>query len=151
MKEHHGTYNQGVLATAIIRYAKDHGGLLPPAETWCDELMAHDNTLTKSSFAHPDREGYNLSGACSYAFNSNLGGKRLSDIPDHVILLFEADGGWNLNGTGELLKTRYRKHGYIAVVFANKQMRDYWYEYKQIRCFDKYGRRMYYENPRWKP
>jgi len=92
-----------------------------------------------------------LNGECHFAFNKNLSGLPMTDIPGDVVFLFEADGDWNLNGTHELLKTRYRERGCIWVLFADQTTANYWYYKKAIRKFDLKGTYMYYEKPRWKP
>jgi hypothetical protein len=94
---------------------------------------------------------FHFKGTCQFAFNRNLSGLRLVDLPRDVVLIFEADGEWNLNGTGELLKTRYREKGCIAVLFADQTIGDYWYYMRAVRKFAKSGKTMYYEKPRWEP
>lgn len=75
----------------------------------------------------------------------------LSDIPENVILVFEADGNWNLAGGPELLKTRRSEHGYVAMFFADGTTGNYWFYTNSVRKFSPKGTHMYYEKPRWKP
>lgn len=153
-KEWTGLYNLELLGKEMIRYAEDNNGCLPVAEKWCDSLMEHNENLTRENFKHPQPEIFgdifDFKGECQFAFNKNLSGIRLADIPGDVVLVFEADGDWNLNGTDELLKTRYREQGYINILFTNGKMADYWFYKSAIRKFDK-RRGMYYEKPRWNP
>lgn len=146
-----GLYNLEMLGKELIRYTKDHEGCLPVGERWCDLLMEHNENLTEENFRHPKADLFRLKGECHFAFNKNLSGMRLTDIPDNVVLIFESDGDWNLNGTGELLKTRYDEHGYIAMLFVDQTVRYYWYYMQAVRKFDPKGTYMYYEKPRWKP
>ncbi len=148
-KENTGEYNLVVLGRSLQSYAKANGGYLPLSDQWADLLMQHDPQLTKGNFKHPQPDRFQLKGVCHFALNRYVGGKRLADIPGNVVLLFEADGDWNLNGTGELLKTRYRERGYVTLLFVDQSKADYWYCVKTIRKFNKHG--MYYEQPRWSP
>ena len=166
-KEWTGLYNLELLGKELIRYAKDND-CLPVADKWCDELMEHNPELSKENFMHPQhpklpkenykftppdnlRDIFDFKGQCQFAFNKNLSGVKLSDVSQNTVLLFEADGGWNLNGTEELLKTRYREKGCIAVLLVNQTVSNYWYYMQAMRKFDPKGTYMYYEKPRWKP
>jgi len=154
-REWTGLYNIELLGKELVKYAKDNGGRLPVADQWCDLLIEYNKNLTKENFRHPQPEIFgdifDFKGDCQFAFNKNLSGMRLADIPDDVILLFEADGPWNLNGTAELLKTRYREKGYIAMLFVDQSVRNYWYYKQSVRKFGPKGAYMYYEKPRWQP
>ena len=116
--------------------------------------MEHNKELTEENFKHPQPEEFagmlNFKGECQFAFNSNLSGMRLEDIPTDVVLLFEADGAWNLTGTSELLATRYREKGYIAILSVDQTTANYWYYMSAARMFTKDGKHMYYVEPRWK-
>jgi hypothetical protein len=100
-----GKYNLRLLGEKMEAYCKEHDGYLPDADRWCDLLIEHDPNLSKSNFKHPRIEY----GACNFAFNKNLSGRRLGKIPGNVVLLFEADGAWNLEGAAELLKVSHNK------------------------------------------
>lgn len=168
------------LREALVEYADGHSGLLPAADKWCDELMEYNHSLVKSNFKHPAfsadsnivkesnqwlaefiRKDPNRAeelievpipnGECNYAFNSNLSGRRLSEISPDTILLFEANGNWNLSGTHDVLNSRYSDHGFITVVYMNGTTADYWFDKKAIRRFDKGGKIMYYVSPKWEP
>lgn len=154
-KEWTGLYNLELLGNELIRYAKDNNDCLPVAEKWCDLLMEHNKALTKENFRHPQPEifkgMFNFKGECQFAFNKSLSGKKLADIPPDVVLIFEADGPWNMAGGPELLATRYREKGYLTVLFADLTTADYWYENNAVRKFDKKGTSMHYVEPRWLP
>lgn len=154
-KEWTGLYNLELLGRELIKYAEDNDGCLPMADEWCDLLMGHNGNLTRENFKHPQPEIFgdifDFKGECQFAFNKNISGMLLADIPSDVVLLFEADGDWNLNGTEELLKTRYREHGYITILFVDQTTGNYWFYENAVRKFDPKGKHMYYEKPRWKP
>jgi hypothetical protein len=151
-KANTGIYNLHVLGEALVEYSKDHDGYLPVADKWCDLLMEYDGNLTRDNFHHPKPDRFQLRGECHFSFNKNLSGMRLSDVPSDSVLLFEADGGWNLNGASELLKTRYEdKFSSIAILLADQTVQRYWYYKEAVRKFDSKGTRMYYEKPRWQP
>lgn len=139
------------LGDALIQYAKATGERLPDAKTWCDQLLANHVELKRTDFQHPKPEMVYLKGECHFAFNSNLSGMRLSDVSNDTVLLFEADGAWNLAGTEELLKTRYRERGYVRMLFVGGHIRDYWFYKNAVRTFTKDAKHMYYVKPRWKP
>jgi hypothetical protein len=90
------------LSWAIKDYVENNDGYLPDANQWCDSLRKSDRSLSKYYFERPLIDGYE----CNFAFNINLSSMRLADVPDNVVLLFEADGQWNLTGGPELLKQR---------------------------------------------
>ena len=72
------------------KYAADNDGLLPDAETWCDDLILC-GCAGPESFLFEG--GDVLNGESAFAFNSNLSGKKLSDIPPDTVLLFETGLG----------------------------------------------------------
>jgi hypothetical protein len=167
-REWTGLYNLEFLGKEIIRYARDNNGYLPEASRWCDQLMEYNPELSKENFMHPQhpklpkenykftapenfRDIFNFKGEVQFAFNKNLSGKHLADIPGDVVLIFEADGDWNLSGAEELLKTRYREKGYITILFVDQTTGDYWFYENAVRKFDPKGTQMYYEKPRWSP
>ena len=107
------------LGAEIRTYAKAHDGYLPAATKWCDLLIEHNKSLPKDIYKCPSAKH----GSCNYAFNKNLDCLRLADVPDTVVLLFEADEGWNLTGGVELLTTRH--HSGCNVLFANGSVPNY--------------------------
>lgn len=154
-KEWTGLYNLELLGKEMIRYAEDNNGCLPVAEKWCDSLMEHNENLTRENFKHPQPEIFgdifDFKGECQFAFNKNLSGIRLADIPGDVVLVFEADGDWNLTGTEELLRTRYKEKGCITILFVNQTTGNYWFYKNAVRKFNPKGTQMYYEEPSWNP
>ena len=150
MKENTGYYNLKELGELMLSCANDNGGYLPDANEWCDTLLEYNQDISNELFKHPKNGELHLD-ECNFAFNKNLSGKHLDSISEKTILLFEADGSWNLNGTRNLLYTRYSEKGYIRVLYFNQKIRNYWYYKKAIRDFSKDGDAMYYVKPRWSP
>jgi hypothetical protein len=107
------------LVVAIHIYEQAHDGRLPVVGKWCDLLLESDANLSVSAFKCPAARD----GPCTYAFNKNLDGRRLSDVndPAQVVLLFETEAGWNLSGGEESVKTRHesRMGNFFNVVFCD--------------------------------
>jgi hypothetical protein len=100
------------LARAINDYADDHGGKLPDAKSWQDEVKPYFAKLAEQQtkrvkfigtldpnglWGCKDETGPGMSG---FAFNSDLSGKKIADIPnkEEAIVLFEVDKpAMNLN------------------------------------------------------
>ena len=85
---------------SLEAYATDHNGKLPAAKNWQDEIQPY---FAKEAAKHPDErkllgsfptdgdwgcknEDGNMTGI---AFNAELAGKKINDLPDDTILLFE--------------------------------------------------------------
>lgn len=94
------------LGVALVEYASDHGGRLPDADRWVDEIYPYvkDRRVFRCP-ADPTK------GRSSYGINVNLSGKRESDIEylSNTVLLFEcAHAGENPRGTADDLPSRGR-------------------------------------------
>lgn len=103
-------FNYQDMQRALLRYADEHGGKLPNAATWQDDVredfrksMTPKQQLGPFEEMSPDGEWgcKDPDGIMSgMAFNSELSGKKISDIRDQVstIMIFEtAHPGKNLN------------------------------------------------------
>ena len=55
----------------------------------------------------------------NYAFNKNLIGKKCTEIPPDVVVLFEAKAGWNQFGGPEILTTENHKGKGCTILFNN--------------------------------
>jgi hypothetical protein len=113
------------LSLAMKEYTDAHDGHLPAADKWCDLLMKHCG-LPRKDFRCPGAKA----DTGGYAFNRNLDGLHLyRDVhkPGHVVLLFDAEGGWNLSGGEELLKMRHRgmKGKRCNLLFADFSVKSY--------------------------
>jgi len=150
VKENSREYNLKLLGGYLIEYASNNEGRLPLAANWCDLLMAYSPTIKKEDFQHPKRNELGLK-ECNFAFNKKLSGLSLDTISPDTILIFEADGEWNLSGTNELLQPRYSEDEYISVLYVNQKIHDYWFYKAGIRDFSNKGASMFYAKPKWNP
>ncbi|MBN1435920.1 MAG: hypothetical protein JW936_02500 [Sedimentisphaerales bacterium] len=104
IKRQIGTEGLTIIGQELIDYALDNDYKLPPADSWCDALLQHNDSLSTKTFiivsdmSPPDIK-------CFYAFNPSLSNCDIRTIPDDTILLFRANGDWNLSGRSELLFT----------------------------------------------
>lgn len=103
------------VATALEYYAEDRGEF-PDIDKWCDILINEADCSPKSfqSVLNPKE------GVCGYALNSNLKDIKLSELDKNIVLVFEAEGPWNLSGGPELTNGFKKKR--IAVAFIGGGM-----------------------------
>ena len=143
--------NMKLLHETLMQYAMDNAGCLPYADSWCDDLIKFSNNLTIKNFQHPLPSEFKLKKNCHIAFNSNLSGLAVSEISNNTVLLFFADGEWNLAGTSKLLKKRYENQRYVPLILINGDLRDYWFEHEKMKDFMAEGHSMVYKEPQWEP
>jgi len=129
-KSHTSLYNLKLLSKAIGKYAENNNGQLPKAQAWCDILLNADFNLSRDNFAHPLIEGRVI------AFNKNLDGLKLDDIPPDTVLFFEADGDLNLAGTHELIEASNFSTHHMNVILVNGRIKTYWIDKKGFRAYD---------------
>jgi prepilin-type processing-associated H-X9-DG protein len=73
------------LGTALTVYAYDYDGFLP-SDNWCDRLVEETDVSPKSFRCYrADSE----EGESDYCLNKFAAGKKLSDLPEDMVLLFE--------------------------------------------------------------
>ena len=96
------------LCTSFICYANDNNDYLPDAQRWSDILIEED-------WLYPE---YFVDGKTKYAMNINASGMKVSDLPEDMVLLFEAKGPKNLSGGPELIMTQKYKWPGCAVQFG---------------------------------
>jgi hypothetical protein len=141
-------YNLRLLGGTMVKYAENNSGHLPDANQWCDSLMGYNKTLTRQNFKHPRMKEYD----CNIAFNKYLSGLKLSEIPEDTVLLFEADGSWNLSGDIDLFEKRFReqKSYFSYILLVSGDIETYRFEEKGYRPFN--PKRIEWLKPlRWKP
>jgi len=109
------------IGLALLMYAEDNQGYLPQAGNWVDATYPYVKDW--KIFHCPADKSHSRS---SYAFNANLGGKKLEDIknPNAVILAYETNHpGDNPVGIGQDFPPRERHPRYApdigVAVFAN--------------------------------
>lgn len=113
----------------VFEYVEDNNGFLPEADRWCDILMEYDKSLIREDFKNPEI----LEGDCDIAFNKHLSGLKLSDVPGDVVLLFSANGEWNLNGGEELFRSSFRKNKdlyFKYIILANGEIEPFMFDAK---------------------
>ena len=79
------------LGKAICLYANDHDGTLP-AENWCD-IFIEKYDITPNDFRCDAAR--TPKGLSAYTLNKHVAGKKLSNPPDDLVILFETEPGWN--------------------------------------------------------
>lgn len=94
--------NITVLAKAIQIYFNNYGHY-PASEKWCGLLIENCKVECKTFRCPGVKEG-----PCNYALNKNVAQLGTS-TPDDMVLLFEAQPGWNQVGGAEILTTE--NHG----------------------------------------
>lgn len=119
--------NLELIGKVIVSYSKDNNGKLPLANNWCDILMKYDNSLKMENFRHPKYKGIVI------AFNRNLSGMDINDIPKDTILLSEAKGEWNVSGDEELLRNIDSNRLYAIVLYVDQRLDTYWLTQKMSR------------------
>ena len=147
-KHTYGEHNLRLLGGTLLEYAR-RTGEFPDPNSWCDSLMAFDSRRNRRDFQHPQREAQGLKGECSFCYNRFLAGRSAANVSPDTVLIFEADGAWNLNGAQEKLATRYRQHGCVLVMMADGRVGNYWFDDSSLREFA--GGTTYYAGPRWQP
>jgi hypothetical protein len=75
------------LGAALAVYAEDYDGKFP-SENWCDLLIEKADVSPKSFLCY--KSGSKL-GESDYCMNIYAVGKKLSELPGNMVLLFEAD------------------------------------------------------------
>lgn len=124
LQQMHEASDPGIIETSmlkirqgLIEYSNSHNGKLPPASTWCDDVLESDAELSKKDFKFAGLNYKNR--PCIIAFNANLARLNLSDIPNEVVLLFEAHGPWNISGEANLLAKQDTYDGYKRILLMD--------------------------------
>jgi prepilin-type processing-associated H-X9-DG protein len=104
------------ITLAVVLHAQANTNACPPAATWCEAIqttIGSDKVLQCPAGDKNHR--------CHYAFNAKLDGLSLDQIknPAQTVLVFETDGGWNLNGGSELLPRKSHHGRGVVVGFAD--------------------------------
>jgi hypothetical protein len=105
----------GRLTTATLEHARQNRGRLPDATNWCAVI---EGKVRSASLFQCPKETTERS---TYGFNAQLGGLKLTEIDSNTVLLFEVEGGWNVNGGWEHLPFRPRH-----VIRGGRQESDVW-------------------------
>jgi hypothetical protein len=104
------------LNLALIMYADDNNGTLPPADKWCDLIKPYtgNSEIVYHCAAQPQ-------GRCSYAFNASLGHRQTQEItaPARMVLIFSSEEGWNQSGGVQSVKAHSHSRGSPTLGFAD--------------------------------
>ena len=110
------TKNLSSLGKSMLIYTNDYKDMYPPADSWCNLLIA-DGNASPGEFTCPASTA--VEGKSSYAININVAGKKVSEVPPDVVLLFETSPGINPAGGPEILSTESHQHDGCNVLFAD--------------------------------
>ena len=100
---------------ALIMYADDHGGKLPPADGWNDALKPYTGG-SDVMFHCPAQPP----GRCSYALNAALAGQQMPDSGKaKLVLVFSSNEGWNQSGTTQSAVPHRHQRTFITAGFAD--------------------------------
>jgi prepilin-type processing-associated H-X9-DG protein len=112
--------NLSSLGTTVTVYAEDHNDMYPPADNWCALLIA-DGNESPAEFICPGSDA--VKGKSSYAININVAGKKVSEVPPDVVLLFETNSGINPAGGPEILSTENHQRDGCNILFADGRVK----------------------------
>ncbi len=104
-----GLFQINRVGNDILNYAMHNDGYLPHDNNWSDCIQ--DRFSISSEFSTIDAGIHDKSN--DFAFNKNISEMNINNIPDNVILLFEAEGPLNLSGGEELLSMNIEKDKYF--------------------------------------
>jgi hypothetical protein len=98
-----GTNVSGIVKSLIVYANDEEPSRLPPADQWCDLLIGRDYVSAKQFVC---KESDAIEGESSFAININAAGKKLSELPPDMVLVFETTSGRDRKGRKEPLKNR---------------------------------------------
>ncbi len=104
------------LSQAMLLYAHDHGGSLPPASQWSDAVRPYVSSERVYRCPSVERQGY------GYAMNSNLSMHALGQLADPAgtPLLYDSSNlSWNASDPFTTLPTPPRHLGGNNIAFAD--------------------------------
>jgi hypothetical protein len=95
--------NLSGLGRAMLIYANDYDDQYPTADKWCDLLIMHSEVYPRLFVCKLSDA---KEGESSYAMNKNVVGKKVTEVPKDVVVLFETNFGKSRAGRQELLRDR---------------------------------------------
>jgi hypothetical protein len=121
------------LSYSIKEYAQKNQGNLPSASYWCESLIK----CKPNTYGFRNEHVKNQEGMSEYAFNANLSGAKLAELPKNTVLFFETPLAKNPAGGPELMSTNNHPIKGCFVLFADMHV-------AFVRAED-------FNNLRWKP
>jgi prepilin-type processing-associated H-X9-DG protein len=105
------------LALANLMYAQDWDQTLPAADGWCDACIPYvkSDSVYRCPVIPNERSGY--------ALNADIGGASMGQFsaPQEIVLLFDANGGWNASGGEDLMDPRHSRGANVGFVDGHAQ------------------------------
>jgi hypothetical protein len=126
-------FNLNRLSYSIKEYAKKNQGNLPSATYWCESLIK----FKPYTYGFRNEYGKNYDGLSDYAFNANISGLKLAELPKNTVLLFETKLAKNPAGGTELINSENHPLKGCFVLFTDMHV-------AFVRAED-------FNNLRWKP
>jgi len=130
------------LAAVLANNGNKKAKILPPADSWCDFVV--------------EKAGYKIRYALEFmskgtkAFNENISGFEYLQLPGNVVLLFEAEGPWNLHGSEDLFIQHSKEANTVFILFVDGTIGEYKYSNGKLKLYTK-GKAKDYLPLRWKP
>lgn len=122
------------LGRIFQNYSEEHNSQLPSSLNWCDTLIEKSKFYSNFMRNKPVETNEPLS---NYAFNANLSGLKLAELPKNTILLFETQLAKNPAGGPELMSNNNHPIKGCFVLFTDMHV-------AFVRTED-------FNNLRWKP
>jgi hypothetical protein len=148
-KYHHETIQDH--AKDVLKTAKENG-IMPRKDRWCYLAMKYGGWSPPSGFTwdqydfETSKRYQEYTAKWDLAYNENLSGMDYNSIPGETVLIFEAEGPWNLSGGPELLKPKRLKRKYIGlfketldtvlIAFVDGSVAKYRFTDKAIAVYD---------------
>ena len=110
--------NLADIGMAIVLYTVDNNDCYPTADKWCDLLIQYVDMTPKQFICKGSGA---VEGESSYAFNENLAGKKITEVTDDVVLIFETNFGKTPVGRDGTIKER-DYHGALVISDPNKKV-----------------------------
>ena len=111
------------IAEITLDYCAKNNGLLPEANNWTDVLLEHGNGVALRKLRRFKRNNES-----DYAFNENISGMKIDELPGDIVLFFEAEGDLNLSDSQSLIDSWKDRRSHVNVVLLNKKVQKYWYD-----------------------
>ena len=112
-----GMNNVKQLCLGAHLYASDQQDTFPARTNWCEALQPYLGGNT-TVFLRPQDQGKGK--RCSYAYNANVAGAKITEVDPSTVLFFETEaGGWNMSGGPELARRPAFGEDPIVVGFAD--------------------------------